>query len=62
MQIMLAKGVQYFEDYPVSRATIEDLDLDFVSSYCKRIGYKKGALTFLRSNGDYIIVKDGKNK
>ena len=62
MQIMLAKGVQYFEDYPVSRATIEDLDLDFVSSYCKRIGYKKGALTFLRSNGDYIIVKDGKEQ
>ena len=38
MQIMLAKGVQYFEDYPVPRATVDDIDLDFVSSYCKRIG------------------------
>ena len=62
MQIMLAKGVQYYEDYPVARATVEDLDLDFVSSYCKRIGYKKDALTFLRTNGDYILTKDGKEQ
>lgn len=62
MQIMLAKGVQYYEDYPVARATVEDLDLDFVSSYCKRIGYKKDALTFLRTNGDYVVIKDGKEQ
>jgi len=62
MQIMLAKGVQYFEDYPVPRATVDDIDLDFVSSYCKRIGYKRDALSFLRSNGDYIIIKDGKEQ
>jgi ATP-dependent DNA helicase RecG len=62
MQIMLAKGVQYYEDYPVARATVDDLDLDFVSDYCKRIGYKKDALTFLRTNGDYILVKDGKEQ
>ena len=60
MQIMLAKGVQYYEDYPVVRATVEDLDLDFVSKYCERIGYKKDALTFLRTNGDYILTKDDK--
>ena len=62
MQIMLAKGVQYYEDYPVARATVEDLDLDFVSSYCERIGYRKDALTFLRTNGDYILTKDGKEQ
>ena len=62
MQIMLAKGVQYFEDYPVARATVEDLDLVFVSRYCERIGYKKDALTFLRTNGDYIFTKDGKEQ
>lgn len=62
MQVMLAKGVQYFEDYPVARATVEDLDLDFVSRYCERIGYKKDALTFLRTNGDYILSKDGKEQ
>lgn len=62
MQIMLAKGVQYYEDYPVARATVDDLDLDFVSDYCKRIGYKKDALTFLRTNGDYILIKDGKEQ
>lgn len=62
MQIMLAKGVQYYEDYPVARATVEDLDLDFVSSYCKRIGYKKDALTFLRTNGDFVLTKDGKEQ
>ena len=62
MQIMLAKGVQYYEDYPVARATIDDLDLDFVSSYCSRIGYPKDALTFLRTNGDYVVAKDGKEQ
>ena len=62
MQIMLAKGVQYYEDYPVARATVDDLDLDFVSKYCERIGYKKDALTFLRTNGDYILNKDGKEQ
>ena len=62
MQIMLAKGVQYYEDYPIARATVDDLDLDFVSGYCKRIGYKKDALTFLRTNGDYILIKDGKEQ
>ena len=62
MQIMLAKGVQYYEDYPVARATVDDLDLDFVSGYCKRIGYKKDALTFLRTNGDYLLIKDGKEQ
>ncbi len=62
MQIMLAKGVQYFEDYPVARATVEDLDLDFVSSYCKRIGCKKDALTFLRTNGDFVFSKDGREQ
>ena len=62
MQIMLAKGVQYYEDYPVARATVDDLDLDFVSDYCKRIGYKKDALTFLRTNGDYLLIKDGKEQ
>lgn len=62
MQIMLAKGVQYYEDYPVARATVEDLDLDFVSGYCKRIGYKKDALSFLRTNGDYVLNKEGKEQ
>lgn len=62
MQIMLAKGVQYFEDYPVARATIDDLDLDFLNEYCRKIGYTKDSLTYLRTNKDYVFVKDGKEQ
>lgn len=62
MQIMLAKGVQYYEDYPVARATVDDLDLDFVGDYCRRIGYTKDALSYLRNNRDYVMVKDGKEQ
>ena len=39
MQLMFAKGVCYFEDEPVARAGIEDLDLKYVEEYCARIGY-----------------------
>lgn len=62
MQIMLAKGVQYYEDYPVANATVDDLDLAFVGEYCRKIGYTKDALSYLRSNRDYVMFKDGKEQ
>lgn len=55
---MYAKGVKYFEDQPVSGATINDLDLAFVSEYCKKIGYNKGdAVFYLRHNHDFVTMK-----
>lgn len=57
LQLVYAKGVKYFEDQPVANATINDLDLDFVSEYCKKIGYTKGdAKHYLRHNHDFVTL------
>lgn len=60
MALMYAKGVRYYEDEPVADASIEDLDLDFVRDYCKKIGYSKSPEEYLRENKKYITEKDGK--
>jgi len=60
MQLMFAKGVCYFEDEPVTKAGIEDIDLKCVEEYCARIGYGRDALTYLRSNKNFITEKDGR--
>ena len=57
LQLVYAKGVKFFEDQPVASATINDLDLDYVSDYCKKIGYDKGDAEFyLRHNHDFITM------
>ena len=57
LQLVYAKGVKYFEDQPVANATINDLDLDFISEYCKKIGYTKGdAKHYLRHNHDFVTL------
>ena len=60
MQLMFAKGVCYFEDEPVARAGIEDLDLKCVEEYCAKIGYGRDALTYLRSNKNYVTEKNSR--
>ncbi len=62
MQLLYAKGGRYFEDEPVYGATIEDIDLDFVTEYCRKIGYPKDAATYLRTNKDYITTVNGTEK
>ncbi len=62
MQLMFAKGVCYFEDEPVARAGVEDLDLKYVEEYCAKIGYGRDALTYLRSNKSFILEKEGKEQ
>lgn len=62
MTLMYAKGVRYYEDEPVADATIDDLDLDFVRSYCKRIGYTKSPEEYVRENKKFVTVKDGKDQ
>ncbi|MDO4284591.1 MAG: ATP-binding protein [Eubacteriales bacterium] len=58
MTLMYAKGVRYYEDEPVADATIADLDLDFVASYCKRIGYSKSPEEYVRENKRFVTSKD----
>ena len=62
MTLMYAKGVRYYEDEPVADASIQDLDMDFVGSYCKRIGYKKTPEEYVRENKNFVTVKDGKDQ
>ena len=57
LQLVYAKGVKYFEDQPVTSATIEDIDLDYATEYCQKIGYDKGNAEFyLRHNHDFITM------
>ena len=63
LQLVYAKGVKYFEDQPVAGASLEDIDLDFVATYCKNIGYTKGdAEYYLRHNNEFITTCDGEDK
>ena len=62
LQLMYAKGSRYYEDEPVFRSSIEDIDMDFVAEYCKKIGYGKSAEEYIRQNNDYIVQHDGREE
>ena len=62
MQLFYAKGGRYYEDEPVYGAAIDDIDLDFVTQYCQKIGYAKDAATYLRTNKGYITTVNGVEK
>ena len=62
LTLMYAKGLRYFEDEPVYGATMDDIDLDFVRDYVKRIGYAKSVEEYLRENKKFLTVKDGKEQ
>jgi ATP-dependent DNA helicase RecG len=59
LQLMYAKGSEYYEDTPVKWATIDDLDLDYVQGYLNKIGYTRDPLTFLRGNSKYVFTRQG---
>lgn len=59
---MYAKGARYFEDEPVADSSIEDLDMDFVTEYCDKIGYKKSAEEYIRKNKKFYITHNGKEE
>ena len=62
MQLFYAKGGRYYEDEPVYGATIDDIDLDYVTQHCKKIGYAKDAETYLRTNKGFIATVNGVDK
>ncbi len=58
LQLVYAKGVKFFENQPVTGASIDDIDLKYVTNYCQRIGYEKGdAEHYLRHNHDFITTQ-----
>lgn len=54
MQLTYDKGDRFFEDTPVSGATVADLNLDRVKEYTMRIGYSKPPLHYLRENHGFV--------
>jgi ATP-dependent DNA helicase RecG len=62
LQLMYAKGSRYYEDEPVYRSSIDDIDMDFVTEYCKKIGYGKSAEEYIRQNNDYLVQHDGREE
>lgn len=62
LQLMYAKGARYYEDEPVYRSSMEDIDLDFVAEYCKKIGYTKSPQEYIEQNNDFIIKHNGREE
>lgn len=62
MQLMYDKGDRFFEDKPVPDATLDDLDLNFVQEYIRKIGYRKSPLEYLTENKGFIRVTNGKQQ
>ncbi len=57
LQLMYDKGERYFEDTPAYDATIEDIDMDAVKAYMKRIGYGKSPMEYLQENKGFLTYK-----
>ena len=62
LRLMYSKGTRYYEDEPVADSSIEDIDMDFVASYCKKIGYAKSPEEYIRQNKSFIVTKSGRQE
>ena len=60
LQLTYDKGERFFEDKPVPGACIDDLDIEFVEEYTRKIGYRKSAQEFLMENRGFVKLRDGK--
>ena len=58
-QLMYDKGMRYFEDTPVVDAELDDLDMDFVRDFIRKIGYSKAPLDYLKENKGFVREKNG---
>lgn len=59
LQLTYDKGERYFEDKLVPDAVIDDLDMEQVKQYVKRIGYSKTPMEYLKQNNGFVIEKNG---
>ena len=57
LQLMYDKGERYYEDSPAYDATIEDIDMDAVKAYVKRVGYGKSPMEYLHENKGFLTYK-----
>ena len=59
LQLLYSKGLRHFEDEPVAGSSVDDIDMGFLSEYCKKIGYKKSPKEYLVKNRGFIVRQDG---
>ena len=57
LQLMYDKGERYYEDSIAYDATVDDIDMDAVKAYMKRIGYGKSAMEYLQENKGFVTYK-----
>lgn len=62
LQLMYAKGARYYEDEPVYRSSVDDIDWNFVAEYCNKIGYKKSPQEYIKQNKDFVIKHNGREE
>lgn len=62
LRLMYSKGSRYYEDEPVTDSSFDDIDMDFVSSYCHKIGYTRSPEDYIRQNKSYIVSKNGRQE
>ena len=62
LRLMYSKGARYYEDEPVADSSINDIDMEFVSSYCKKIGYKKTAPEYIEQNKTFMVAKGNQSE
>ncbi|MCQ4743835.1 ATP-binding protein [Blautia producta] len=62
LRLMYSKGSRYYEDEPVADSSIDDIDMDFVASYCHKIGYTKSPEEYIRQNKSFIVTKGGRQE
>ena len=62
LQLMYAKGSRYYEDEPVYRSSMEDIDWEFVAEYCKKIRYPKSAEEYIRQNNNFVVNHNGREE
>ena len=62
LRLMYSKGSRFFEDEPVADSTLDDIDFDFVGTYCKKIGYKKSPMDYIVQNKSFLVKKGGREE
>lgn len=62
LQLLYAKGGRYYEDEPVFRSSLDDIDWEFVKNYCRKIGYTKSPEDYIKQNHNFYISHDGRTE
>lgn len=62
LRLMYSKGTRYYEDEPVADSSIDDIDMETVASYCKKIGYQKSAMEYIMQNKSFVVTKGGRDE